>query len=149
MSCPSGQKKYSEETRTSAGRLQQELFLLLSDVIEHIATTDLHRLLQTHVKVPEIWMNGRGVILEATYPATVTSTVIRIQNRHSNLRNHELQERGYWMALTLEDLMQRNVWETNTSLNRDDHLYALFDAWGDLRMTHWVGWQSQRLPVIE
>jgi hypothetical protein len=143
LQCPRGRSIHTEDARVEISRLRWELFLVLSDLI---ASMDVQHAASKNTELPEIIMDGHGMILHVSSPATGTYPATSVQNRHSRLRNNEVRQRGYWMAGTLDHyhtLFRRTVpYQTN-------EWPSMLAVWGDLRADDWSDWEVRRLPTTK
>ncbi|KAI4673971.1 uncharacterized protein J4E88_008438 [Alternaria novae-zelandiae] len=101
--------------------LERRVFLLLSDVI---AGWDV-----AEDKLPDIWMDGHGKLISATYSASATVLASRVENRHAKLKSVEVQQRGYQFA-------------TDLSNNKRDVEGGRRAMWSALRKEYWNDWQD-------
>jgi hypothetical protein len=92
LRCPGGSgQAYSESKEISADTLSRQLFLLLSDVQ---ADDSVEAFKTDALGVPDVWMNGHGQILYASYPASASSPAVYVKNRHARLQSHQAVVRG-------------------------------------------------------
>ncbi|KAI4640444.1 hypothetical protein J4E93_008650 [Alternaria ventricosa] len=101
--------------------LERRVFLLLSDVI---AGWDV-----AEDKLPDIWMDGHGKLISATYSASATVLASRVENRHAKLKSVELQQRGYQFAMDLSN-------------DKKDVEGGRRAMWSALRKEYWNDWQD-------
>ncbi|KAI4957968.1 hypothetical protein J4E86_005108 [Alternaria arbusti] len=101
--------------------LERRVFLLLSDVIAGWPVAE--------DKLPDIWMDGHGKLISATYSASATAPASRIENRHAKLKLIEMQQRGYQFAMDLA-ISERDVEGGRRAM------------WSALRRDYWNDWQD-------
>lgn len=95
LECPDNRGKKEEEAVVTISDLRQRMLLLLSDVADqHLASGQMNQMLG----LPDIWMNGRGVITEASYPTTDASPTLLVKHRHGSLTKEQFKLRSYRMA---------------------------------------------------
>jgi len=99
--------------------LERRFFLLLSDVIAGWPVAE--------DKLPDIWMDGHGKLISATYSASATAPASRVENRHAKLTSIELQQRGLQFAMDLA-ISERDVEGGRRAM------------WSALREEYWNDW---------
>lgn len=109
------------QSRIPLPGLKRRVFLLLSDVIAGWPVPE--------DKVPDIWMDGHGKLISATYSASATILSSRIENRHATLNPVEMQRRGYQFAMDLYD-------------NKLGVRGGRREMWSRLQRDHWPDWQD-------
>jgi len=106
--------------------LERRVFLLLSDVISGWPVAE--------DKLPDIWMNGHGKLISATYSASATALASRVDNRHAKLKSIELQQRGYQFAMDL----------SNNKLDVKGGRRAMWSALREKYWNDWPDWARKR-----
>jgi hypothetical protein len=126
LRCPGGSgQAYSESKEISADTFSRQLFLLLSDIqgddsVEAFKTDALG--------VPDVWMNGHGQILYASYPASASSPAVYVKNRHARLQSHQAVVRGrYFIRMRYR--------------HRDVFQKCFHTALGMLRGNYWTDYE--------
>lgn len=110
-------------------KIEQRLFLLLSDVVSHLSIEDL----ADDPKFPEIWVNGHGELLEARCLATRQQDVM-VQNQYQDINQEEVLSQGNGMKRDLEGQVSSYLEQdrySNTSRP------SLLSAWQSLRYKYW------------
>jgi hypothetical protein len=105
------------------------LFLLLSDMIiswpDNVARGGKSSL-------PDIWINGRGIIIKAVYPATKDYPAYSVKNRHGELQNEDVHHEGYRLIETLQSepylSIKRELWDGGSNI-----IYL----WSNLQHLYW------------
>lgn len=119
--------------------LQKRAFLLLFDVL----TSSSFELDEVSRDCPSIWINGRGTLLEASYPDHPSTPGLLVAYRHARLSQEEVDTRGYRMGAA--------VWDScgyiPRSFERTKHHYPLRVLWKDLQRYHWSDHRIRRPRV--
>ncbi|EAT81294.1 hypothetical protein SNOG_11586 [Parastagonospora nodorum SN15] len=138
LSCPRDGGMHEEVVMLSLQDLQKRAFLLLFDVL---AAFDLND--EATIDSPSIWINGKGTLLDASYPETRSTAKFSVANRHARLSQEEVDTRGYRMGAA--------VWNTcgyiPRSFKRTKDRYPLWALWRDLQRCHWSDHHARRPRV--
>ena len=102
--CPRGTSTHREETELCMRKLQQEAYLLLSDLLFKWPTNTPNDVTR---QLPAIWINGRGELVSTTYEQTATSPAVSLQNNFGNLTLKERAQKGSRFAAALEPIWPR------------------------------------------
>ncbi|KAH7390838.1 hypothetical protein DE146DRAFT_738351 [Phaeosphaeria sp. MPI-PUGE-AT-0046c] len=113
--------------------LAKSIFLVLSDMLMEWPK-DLKKSITK--EIPSIWMNGRGTILEASYPGNISSAVYSVPNRHAELRPEEIDFRGCKYAATI----LKEEYNGFRVRSRCD-ARTLFKVWESLRDRYYPDWE--------
>lgn len=129
----------TDETTFSIAVLQQRLFLLLSDVVE----ISLDRDRNDEIPLPELWIDGRGRMLGASYTGTpFFDSPLCIPYRHNELNKSEVRMRGYWLAIRFAQYY-RNYLTYRGPPGTPDDVGTLMSIWNALRAIHWGDWKQK------
>ncbi|KAF1851533.1 uncharacterized protein K460DRAFT_298660 [Cucurbitaria berberidis CBS 394.84] len=143
LTCPRGKSTWTEEMEVPYDRLQRELFLLLSDVIMMRGTSTAPAFLANEdPDLPKLWITGRGIIVNATYEATKTRDALIIENKHSQLSENEVHQKGYEMAAKVAKHYDHYLVHTAGYVRDHQEYHSLFSAWGALRGLYRDNWWS-------
>ncbi|KAG9188007.1 hypothetical protein G6011_01930 [Alternaria panax] len=136
LKCPWGNTVHHEQVTITVAELLQRLFLLLTDVKQQWSSK-VNSAYKS--QLPDIWMNGHGVLISASYPASSDLPEYRVGYAHDRLTPTEIRNRGYRMARTSAPY---DLW--------DDHRRALGKpsgmpgkCWHETRSLHYgdSGWK--------
>jgi hypothetical protein len=138
LHCPWGSHVHQEEAIVILEDMQKRLSLLLADVLKQ-RPADLPKV--QRMQLPDIWLNGRGALISASYPASIKSSAYSVAYRHERLSVAEIQCRGYRMAMSGE-------YDTNTLRGRGIHGQhrgsEVIKCWENIRRRHWADPGSKR-----
>ncbi|KAH4080451.1 hypothetical protein HBH46_229970 [Parastagonospora nodorum] len=138
LSCPRDGSMHEEVVMLSLQDLQKRAFLLLFDVL---AAFDLNE--EATIDSPSVWINGKGTLLDASYPETPSTAKFSVANRHARLSQEEVDTRGYRMGAA--------VWNScgyiPRSFKRTKDRYPLWALWRDLQRYHWSDHHARRPRV--
>ena len=123
LKCPWGNSIHHEEVTISVVELIQSLFLLLSDVRQQWPSEMAKA---GGSQLPDIWLNGNGVLIFASYPASSHSSERRVEYAHGRLTPTEIRNRGYRMAMA-----------TYTTYNHGTSVGMLYKCWIQIRGLHY------------
>ena len=138
--------RYPKDTKTaqvdatfSVEDLAQSIFLLLSDFLQQCPLENPRDL-----KLPEIWIDGNGKLLRASYPATDSSPAYSVDNRHTTLRKSEILQRGYRMS-------RENTYLTTRKEEKSEEFWITYERCDSLvhflqylRDIYWKDWRKGR-----
>ncbi|KAF2820401.1 hypothetical protein CC86DRAFT_374560 [Ophiobolus disseminans] len=108
--------------------IQKKIFLLLSDFIEHWHNDPW----QQRNHAPDIWFNGQGEAINASYPATDTAPAVSVEYKHSALTAREIHYRGYQVPLIKHT--RPNTWARFVASRSGG---VVMSYWKCLRNLHW------------
>jgi hypothetical protein len=120
--------------RVQWGKLQRAVFLLLSDIIDQ-------RPQEANQPLPQIWLDGHGTILRATYPATATSDDFFFSPDYDVREETELCGEGYERIRKIERLYPYQYFWLHSKPD------SLIRIWMLLRNAHWLDWESRNKKV--
>ncbi|KAI4953401.1 hypothetical protein J4E91_002248 [Alternaria rosae] len=128
-----------QESNGSTGRtrfitwnhVQCAVFLLLSDLLEQYPS-------EAHRPLPHIWINGRGTVLHATYPATATSEERIIPYASTSDDPTNVHAQGYRKIKGVE---QGGTMKNIAGAYYHSHTVSLVGMWSLLRNHLWTDWQ--------
>lgn len=132
LTYPSGNGFALEVTSTAMEALLRGVFFLLSDLIASWPD-DVGKKVSNIL--PEIWINGKGAIIEATYPATHAHKSWSVAYKHSHLRKQELVQIGYRKAAAFPDELDPSARRIEDGVTRTMQM---------IRRTLWKDWRSKR-----
>jgi len=119
--------------------VQKAVFLLLSDVLERYPSEATRPL-------PDIWMDGHGTVLRATYRATATSEERIIPYASTSDDPVNMDAQGY---RKIKRIHQLEILNDNSGVH--PYNYAVIDGvlgmWGSLRNHLWEDWQMTVWPI--
>ena len=119
--------------------IQSAVFLLLSDVLERYPS-------EATRPFPDIWMDGHGTVLRATYRATATSEERIVPYASTPDDPANMHAQGY---RKIKSIHQLGILSNNASVH--PHNYAriggLLGMWGLLRNHLWEDWQTAIRPI--
>jgi hypothetical protein len=118
---------------TSAADLFRQALLLLSDVIFIGGPIVDFRTLDD---IPDIWIDGHGKLLNASYPVWSKWGPITIENRHTGLRACEIEFRGYFFA--------GKLYTSKFLFAQYRGLRPLYKLWTVLLNRYWPDWARHR-----
>jgi hypothetical protein len=129
LSRPDESGSYEGDATPCVADLRMRLFLLLSDMIiswpDNVARGGKSSL-------PDIWINGRGIIIKAVYPATKDYPAYSVKNRHGELQNEDVHHEGYRLIETLQSepylSIKRELWDGGSNI-----IYL----WSNLQHLYW------------
>jgi hypothetical protein len=139
LKCSHSRGKHEEEASVTVTDLQMQLFLLLSDYAEQ---RQIDSQSEWSDDLPDVWMNGRGVLLEASSLTTDTPPACVVKYRHGSLTKQDLKFRGYRMATKAKeyflalDIEEEDDWT--------DQIENLLEIWCNLRKMHWENYKHRR-----
>jgi hypothetical protein len=141
LNCPWGDQVHQEEAIVVLEDLQKRLFLLLSDLLKqwptNVPTT-------RRKQFPDIWINGRGAIISASYPASATSSAYSVAYRHDRLSRKETQYRGYKMAVMDEPDSFVHWADIYGPLSGGE----VVTCWSKICHLHWADVGHKRIPIV-
>jgi hypothetical protein len=117
--------------------LQRTVFLFLSDILDQ-------RPSKQDQPLPQIWIDGHGIILRATYPATATSDefIIPCDYAYDVLTETELRDEGYETTTQIDKSIchvdKRYPYQYSRLQIKPDSLIRM---WVSLRDSHWLDWE--------
>jgi len=119
--------------------IRKAVFLLLSDVLEQYPS-------KADQPLPQIWINGHGTVLRATYRATATSEERIIQYASTSNDPANIHAQGY---RKIKSTHQSGI--LNYDMSVHPYYYAEIDGllgmWGLLRNDLWEDWQTAIRPI--
>jgi hypothetical protein len=129
-SCGTGLGK--EVTIVSMVDLQKRVFLLLSHLLSAWPQdVDPYQ----SKTLPSIWINGRGALLEVTYPANPGHTSWSYPYQHSALRKQEVVQIGYRRAMELDYQIFSSFYKGGDGVHQNLKI---------LRRAFWSDWVARR-----
>jgi hypothetical protein len=134
LKCPWGRGVHCEETLVSLKDFHERLFLLVSDMLRNWPK-DIPA--ARAAQYPDFWVNGKGTLISALYPALAESPAYSVEYRHGLLTQAEVRCRGYNRATGYDDFGDdlRSNWGEK----------KLVRLWSYLRDTYWRDWEEPRV----
>ncbi|KAF1829353.1 hypothetical protein BDW02DRAFT_169257 [Decorospora gaudefroyi] len=123
-----------EKARFAWSHVQRSTFYLLSEVLEQLPS-------KAHQPPPQIWMDGHGTVLQATYSATATSDEVSILSLDENLNEpsvfEQVRRRFRSVRLSLGPRLEYFDPNDSDTVDNPDPLpsISLLDIWVELKNT--------------
>ena len=136
LACPNSDVTQEEHAVIYLADLEKRVFLLLSDFLGHWPGNTKW---EPRDSLPDIWISGRGAIINASYPESAKAPAVSVDNRHGSLTDREVHYRGYRMALM--DRKQPDLW---SELSMTSEGKELSEMWGLLRYHYWGDYDNRR-----
>jgi hypothetical protein len=134
LTYPRGQKFHREEHTVSLLDLQSRLFLLISGVLIQFDSDEG----SVRRELPSIWINGRGDVVKASFPAEDGLDELSVGYAYKTLNRSEVRMEGYRMSRLLKD------YALDKTLVKDRG--PLVMMWHDLLNEYWADHGTRYLP---
>jgi hypothetical protein len=125
LTYPRGRKFHREEHTVSLVDLQSRVFLLLSDVLIRFDSDEG----SVRRELPSIWINGRGDVVKASFPAGDKLNELSVGYDFKTLNRSKVRMEGYRMSRLLKD------YTLDKTLAKDRG--PLVMMWNDLLNEYW------------
>ncbi|CAO2657884.1 Nn.00g071440.m01.CDS01 [Neocucurbitaria sp. VM-36] len=148
LMCSNGNTAWTEDVEVPFDKFQRELFLLLSDILAELssAAKSPSSLAFEDPDLPEIWVTGRGVLINANYETTSKFSGFTTKNRHSQLSMEKVRQRGYHMSTKFAPLQEEYMNKGRLQARYRKERCSLLTTWNRLRWFHWEDWESHMPP---
>jgi hypothetical protein len=121
------------EVQVTWGSLQVAIFMILCDIFRKEPARGFQTL-------PQLWINGEGVLSHAVYPAATGSEHVRTEYEYAHLDDKELEEKGYE---AIDEIHKSADYPRGPSFGRSSKPAAgsLIVVWESLVLKNWQQWR--------